>query len=158
MGECEKFENTLCRSSSQSGQSGFVEFAPGWGILPAGIIWVQAMIKTAGEFILEAQKEIHCVDAESAKRLFDSSENAVIIDVREAGSVSESKLVDSVHISRGLLEMKVPKAIPDPDTVILTHCGGGGRASLAALTLRKMGYRNVSAITAPYRDIKKIFG
>ena len=116
------------------------------------------MIKTAGEFILEAQKEINCVDAESAKRLFDSSGNAVIIDVREADSVSASKLVDSVHISRGLLEMKAPKAIPDPQTVILTHCGGGGRASLAALTLQKMGYRNVSAITAPYRDIKKIFG
>ena len=116
------------------------------------------MIKTAGEFILEAQKEINCVDAESAKRLFDASGNAVIIDVREADSVSASKLADSVHISRGLLEMKAPKAIPDPQTVILTHCGGGGRASLAALTLQKMGYSNVSAITAPYRDVKKIFG
>ncbi len=50
--------------------------------------------------------------------------------------------------------MKVPGLIPNPDTVILTHCGGGGRATLAALTLQQMGYQNVYAITAKYEDIK----
>ena len=54
--------------------------------------------------------------------------------------------------------MQVPKQVPDPDTLILTHCGGGGRASLAALTLQQMGYKNVHAITAKYEDIKKVFG
>jgi len=54
--------------------------------------------------------------------------------------------------------MKVAKLCPEADTLILTHCGGGGRASLAALTLQEMGYRNVHAITAKYEDIKKIFG
>jgi rhodanese-related sulfurtransferase len=53
--------------------------------------------------------------------------------------------------------MKVPGQIPNPDTVILTHCGGGGRASLAALTLQQMGYQNVYAITAKYEDIKSGF-
>jgi len=40
----------------------------------------------------------------------------------------------------------------------LTHCGGGGRASLAALTLKQMGYKNVYAITATYDDVKAAFG
>jgi len=78
--------------------------------------------------------------------------------VREADSVSQSKLADSVHISRGLLEMKVHKVCPEATTVILTHCGGGGRASLAAHTLQQIGYRNVYAITAPYEEIKQAFG
>ena len=62
----------------------------------------------------------------------------MIIDVREADSAEKSKLADSVHISRGLLEMMVHKTCPEANAVILTHCGGGGRASLAAHTLQTM--------------------
>ncbi len=116
------------------------------------------MIKTAAELIAKAQAQIDCLDITSAKTLYEESENTVIIDVREANNAAESKLKDSVNISRGLIEMKVPKLCPDPDTMILTHCGGGGRASLAALTLQEMGYSNVHAITAKFDDIKDVFG
>ena len=116
------------------------------------------MIKTAAELIKEAQRQIKCLDASSARTLYEASENPVIIDVREADSAVASKLNDSLNISRGLLEMKVPKICPDPDMLILTHCGGGGRASLAALTLQDMGYTNVYAITAKFDEIKATFG
>lgn len=116
------------------------------------------VIKTAADLIAEAQEEISCVDVNTAKALFDKNEAAAIIDVREPDSAAESKLSDSVNISRGLIEMKVPKLCPNPDTVILTHCGGGGRASLAAFTLKQMGYNNVHAITAKYENIKDVFG
>ena len=116
------------------------------------------MLKTAGDLIKEAQQHIECVDAATAKQIYDANPGAVIVDVREADSASESKLDQSINISRGLIEMKLPKECPDPDTLILTHCGGGGRASLAAHTLRQMGYRKVYAITAPYDEIKKVFG
>ena len=116
------------------------------------------MIKTAGELISEAQTQIDCVDAISAKSLYQNSVNAVIIDVREVNNYDESSLQDSINISRGLIEMKIAKYCPDSETLILTHCGGGGRASLAALTLKKMGYTNVHAITATFEDIKDAFG
>lgn len=116
------------------------------------------MIKSAGDFIAEAQAQINCVDIPAAKKIFDESQDAVILDVREEHSAAESKLKDSVNISRGLIEMKVPGVCPDVDTVILTHCGGGGRASLAALRLQEMGYKRVYAITAKYDDIKQVFG
>ena len=116
------------------------------------------LIKTAAELITEAQAHIDCVDIASAKALYEASDNALIIDVREADSAAESKLKDSTHISRGLIEMKLPKLCTDPDTLILTHCGGGGRASLAALTLKEMGYTNVHAITAKFDDLQNVFG
>ena len=115
------------------------------------------MIKTAADLIAEAQAEISCLDVPSAKALYQRSENPVILDVRETDSAEKSKLADSTNISRGLIEMKVPKIVTDPDTLILTHCGGGGRASLAAFTLQQMGYRNVHAITASFDDIKAEF-
>ena len=115
------------------------------------------MIKTADELIKQAQTQIKCLDVASAKKLYAESSQAVIIDVREADSAASSKLNDSINISRGLIEMMVAKHCPDPETIILTHCGGGGRASLAALTLQEMGYKNVYAITAKYEDIKASF-
>ncbi len=116
------------------------------------------MIKTAADLIAEAQADITCLDVESAKALYEQSDHALILDVREADTANQSKLKDSTNVSRGLIEMKLPKLCPDPDTLILTHCGGGGRASLAAFTLQQMGYRNVYAITATFEDIKKAFG
>jgi len=116
------------------------------------------MIKTASELIAEAQTRINCLGVPSAKALYENSKNAIIIDVREAESAANSKLAGSINISRGLIEMKVPKLCSDPGTLILIHCGGGGRASLAALTLQEMGYTNVHAITAKFEDIKKAFG
>jgi len=116
------------------------------------------MIKTAGELIAEAQTQIDCVDVVSAKTLYDNAENPIIIDVREAQNAEKSKIKDSINISRGLIEMKISKHCPDSESLILTHCGGGGRASLAALTLQKMGYTNVHAITATFDDIKNVFG
>ena len=115
------------------------------------------MIQTAGELIADAQTKIDCVDEISAKTLYDNAENPIVIDVRETKNAEKSKLKDSINISRGLIEMKIAKHCPNPETLILTHCGGGGRASLAALTLQKMGYTNVHAITATFEDIKDAF-
>ena len=86
------------------------------------------MIKAASELIAEAQERINCLDVSSAKTLYENSENAVIIDVREPESAANSKLVDSINIPRGLIEMKVPDLCPEPDTLILLRCAGSGRA------------------------------
>ncbi len=116
------------------------------------------MIKPASEFIAEAQALINCVDVATAKALYDESEGAFIIDVRESADTEASQLLASVNISRGLIEMKVPNLCPEPDTLILTHCAGGGRASLVAARLQEMGYTNVHAITEKFEDIKAVFG
>ena len=116
------------------------------------------MLKSAGDMVQEAQQHIECVDVATAKKIYDENSDAVIVDVREAHSANESKLSNSINISRGLLEMQVHKVCPEATTVILTHCGGGGRASLAAHTLKQLGYAEVYAITAPFEEIKEVFG
>ena len=83
------------------------------------------MLKTADDMIRTVQTGIECVDVAAAKEIYDANPDAVIIDVREAHSADQSKLSESINISRGLLEMKVQQACPQASTVILTHCGGG---------------------------------
>lgn len=116
------------------------------------------MIKPVSEFIAEAQQQISCLNAVSAKALYDEAESALILDVREEMSARKDHLADSVNVPRGLIEMKVPGLCPGSDILILVHCGGGGRASLAALRLKEMGYTNTHAITDKYENIKAVFG
>jgi rhodanese-related sulfurtransferase len=52
---------------------------------------------------------------------------------------------------------KIYDESPDANTVIITHCGGG-RASLAAHSLKQLGYSRVYSITAPFDEIKQVFG
>tara|TARA_Y100001936_G_scaffold211393_1_gene218852 strand:+ start:8434 stop:8778 length:345 start_codon:yes stop_codon:yes gene_type:complete len=111
------------------------------------------MIKNASELIAEAQKMISCLDISSAKSLCKNSNT--IIDVREPQEAAISKLKNSINIPRGLIEMKVPNICPEPDMLILLHCAGGGRASLAALTLQEIGYTNVHAITEKFEKIRE---
>jgi len=115
------------------------------------------MVKSADELIRQAQLHIECVDAATARKIYDENPDALIVDVREADSVADSKLEESIHISRGVLEYGIHKVCPEADTVIITHCAGGGRASLAASTLKQMGYSQVYAICAPYEEIKQAF-
>lgn len=116
------------------------------------------MIKPASDFIADAQQLIKCLDPTQAKDLIENNKNIVVLDVREPAEASESKLACSINIPRGLLEMKIQGHCPNHDTTILVHCGGGGRASLAAARLKEMGYTSAHAITAKYDDLKKTLG
>lgn len=115
------------------------------------------MIKPVTDFIAEAKSRCKCIDVESARKLYDEADNALILDVREPQEAGEKKLNNSINIPRGMLEMKVPQTCQDPDMLILTHCAGGGRASMAADRLQEMGYTNVHVIDAKFDDIKEAF-
>src|SRR5947208_16006548 len=42
--------------------------------------------------------------------------------------------------------VNIEEKMPDPNAMIICHCGGGGRSTLAAETLQKMGYKNVRSM------------
>ncbi len=116
------------------------------------------MIKPASDFIADAQQHIKCLNPTQAKELIQSTKDIIVLDVREPAEAAESKLACSINLPRGLLEMKIQGHCPNEETTILVHCGGGGRASLAAARLKEMGYANAHAITAKYDELKKILG
>lgn len=53
----------------------------------------------------------------------------------------------TLHLSRGTIELDIEEKVPDPNAVVICHCGGGGRSVLAAESLQKMGYKNVRSMT-----------
>ncbi|MEP4149158.1 MAG: rhodanese-like domain-containing protein [Halioglobus sp.] len=106
------------------------------------------MLKTVPELVAEARAQLRCVNSASAVQELRGN-NGTIVDVREMVEVEHLNAPHSINIPRGVLEMKIGEAIADENHPIYLHCATGGRATLAAEQLVKMGYRNVSVITCP---------
>jgi rhodanese-related sulfurtransferase len=56
-----------------------------------------------------------------------------------------------VHMSKGIIERDIEKAVPNKDTTVVLYCGGGFRSALAADNLQKMGYHNVVSMDGGWR-------
>ena len=80
--------------------------------------------------------------------------NTVIVDVREKDEWEEEHIPDAIHMSRGMLELDIEEKVPDVGTIVIVHCGGGGRSALAAESLQKMGYKNVRSMAGGFKAWK----
>ena len=69
-----------------------------------------------------------------------------LIDVREAGEYNSSHIVGSSLIPRRELELRIADSVPFADTIVVLCDDDGCRATLAAETLRGLGYRNAVAM------------
>jgi glyoxylase-like metal-dependent hydrolase (beta-lactamase superfamily II)/rhodanese-related sulfurtransferase len=99
--------------------------------------------KTVAQLIAEASRGISFMSmAEVSQRLSE----LVILDVREHGEYAASHLPGARHIPRGQLELRVDKELPDPTARILTYCQYGKISTLAAATLRAMGFGRAVAL------------
>src|SRR6266446_9633529 len=90
--------------------------------------------------------------ADAAAKL--NSGEAVIVDVRDKDEWDEGHIPGALHMSRGTIELDIEEKVPDPNAMIICHCGGGGRSALAAETLQKMGYKNVHSMAGGLRAWK----
>jgi rhodanese-related sulfurtransferase len=76
---------------------------------------------------------------------------ALLVDVREADEFARGHAEGSVHLSRGVLELKIEQVAPDAQTPIVCYCGGGKRSALAAESLARMGYSNVASLEGGFK-------
>lgn len=107
-------------------------------------------MKTAMDLVAAAKAqvaEIPVADAEAAIRDAD-----VLLDVREAEEFAACHLPGAVHASRGLLEFKLSGSpqLASRDLSFVIYCKTSGRAALAAVAMREMGYLNVKSIAGGF--------
>ena len=60
----------------------------------------------------------------------------------------------ALPMSRGTIELKIEEKAPDTATPIVLYCGGGSRSALAAESLARMGYTNVSSLAGGFKAWK----
>ena len=103
--------------------------------------------------VAEAKKNITEISPQDAIAKLNSGE-AVIVDVRDKDEWDEGHVPGATHMSRGTIELEIEEKIPDPNAMIICHCGGGGRSALAAESLQKMGYKNVRSMAGGFKAWK----
>ena len=95
------------------------------------------MDKSYEELVAEAK-------AETEHEALSSGKDITIFDVREPDEYEEAHIPQAKPIPGWLLEVQAPEHLPDNHARIVTHCISGNRGSLAAKSLKEMGYTNVA--------------
>ena len=83
------------------------------------------------------------ITAEEAKKLMDSEEGYVILDVRTREEYDQGHIPGAILIPDTEIEAKAADLLPDKDQLILVYCRSGRRSKLAAQSLADLGYTNI---------------
>ena len=98
------------------------------------------------ELLDHVKSQIKEVNIDQVEDLINNKkigEDFYLIDVRDKEEFDQAHIENSLFISRGFLEFKIPSLIPNTNSHIILYCGSGGRSAFAAENLERMGYSNV---------------
>lgn len=113
--------------------------------------------KTGQELIDEAKRQIDEVTPEQVRDMQTRGEQVVYLDVREPNEWNLGRLPQAIHLPRGNLETKIEGLI-DRNQKVVIYCARGNRSALAALTMKQMGYENVSSMARGFHGWANIGG
>ena len=103
--------------------------------------------KTVAQLLGEAARRIAFMSMEEVRdRVAGHDPALVVLDVREKDAYDAGHIPGARHVPRGQLELRVDQALPDPTARIVTCCEFGKISTLAAETLRTMGYTRAVAL------------
>jgi hydroxyacylglutathione hydrolase len=107
--------------------------------------------RIAGHFSAFAGRGGESVPQLSADELASkqSSNQFVVVDVRNDSEWNQGHIAGAIHIPLGQLAERVNE-LPANENIVV-HCQGGSRSSIAASLLQKLGRKNVANLTGGYR-------
>jgi len=103
--------------------------------------------KTVAQLLAEAAATVPFMSLEELKARVESGESdLIVLDVRERDAYEDAHIPGARLLPRGQLELRVNQDLPDPTPRILAYCEFGRISTLAAATLREMGYQRAVAL------------
>ncbi len=103
--------------------------------------------KSVTQFLSEASFGVPFVSlSELNERVKSRSNDVIILDVREKDAYIQGHVPGARHLPRGQLELRVNDDLPDPTVRIFVYCEFGKISTLAASTLRQMGFLKTAAL------------
>jgi glyoxylase-like metal-dependent hydrolase (beta-lactamase superfamily II)/rhodanese-related sulfurtransferase len=103
--------------------------------------------KTVAQLLAEAAAVVPFVSmSELARRVECGDLGLIVLDVREKDAFQAGHIPGAMHLPRGQLELRVDDMLTDPSARILVCCEFGRISTLAAATLKTMGFTHASAL------------
>ena len=108
--------------------------------------------KTVTELLSDAAAGIPFMStAELNAQLGTRANDLVVLDVREQNAFDAGHIPGARHLPRGQLEMRVDQDLPDPTLRILVYCEFGMISTLAAATLRQLGFMRAAGLDGGFK-------
>ena len=110
------------------------------------------MAMSFSDYLAQAKSEITEITADALAalvKLGDESQT-LIVDVREKDEHAQGVVPGAELVTRGLLELKIENLAPNRGTPIAIYCAAGVRSALAAVSLKAMGYEDVSSVAGGF--------
>ena len=83
------------------------------------------------------------ITAQEAKKIMDSQEGYIILDVRTQEEYDQGHIPGAIVISHEEIAEKAEGVLTDKDQLILVYCRSGRRSKIAAEALAELGYTNI---------------
>jgi len=106
--------------------------------------------------VAEGREGTPMVSPQETDRRMKEEPKTLVLDVRDAQDLSGTGIIPgALNVSLGTLPIRADQDMPeamrnaelqDRERPIITTCGGGGQASLAAKLLKDMGFQNISIL------------
>jgi glyoxylase-like metal-dependent hydrolase (beta-lactamase superfamily II) len=103
--------------------------------------------KTVDQLLGEAAANVPFMATGELRERLDRRDNSlVVLDVRERAAFDVDHIPGARNLPRGQLELVVDRVLPDPTLRIVTVCEHGRISTLAAATLRELGFGRAAAL------------
>lgn len=103
--------------------------------------------KTVAQLLAEAAAKVPFMSLEELKSRVETADGTLLVlDVRERDAYESAHIPGARLLPRGQLELRVNSELPDPTRRVLAYCDFGKVSTLAAATLREMGYTRAVAL------------
>ncbi len=106
------------------------------------------------EIVADAKSRIRETTVKDVRADLDSGAEFVLIDTREDSEWNAVHAAEAIHLSKGIIERDIERAVPAESTKLVLYCGGGYRSALATDALQRMGYANVYSLAGGWRAWK----
>jgi len=103
------------------------------------------------QLVNDAKSRIRETNIDGYRKMIESGEKPLLIDVREDNEFAAGHAAGAVHIGKGVIERDIETKEPDKNARMVLYCGGGVRSALAADALQKLGYTNVISLDGGWR-------
>ena len=83
------------------------------------------------------------ITAAEAKKIMDTREGYIILDVRTQEEYDEGHIPGAIVISYEQIDERAEEVLTDKDQLLLVYCRSGRRSKIAAEALVELGYTNI---------------
>ena len=91
----------------------------------------------------EGMAEYTSIDMETAKSIFETEGDYMILDVRRADEFADGHIPGAINVANEDIQDVEPAELPDKNQTIYVYCRSGNRSKQASKKLAELGYTNI---------------